>query len=42
MRQGWFAENRVRPGAAIDMQAVAAALKARGFDSAKYGIATQP
>jgi uncharacterized protein len=42
MRQGWYADNRVRPGAAIDMKAVAAALKARGFDPAKYGIAAGP
>jgi uncharacterized membrane protein (UPF0127 family) len=38
MRQGWFAANGVRPGAAIDLVAVAAALKARGFDPTKYGI----
>jgi uncharacterized protein len=38
MRQGWFSANGVRPGAAIDMAAVAAALKARGFDPSKYGI----
>ncbi len=38
MRQGWFAANGVRPGAAIDLAAVAAALRARGFDPSKYGI----
>ncbi len=38
MRQGWFAANGVRPGAAIDLAAVAAALRARGFDPAKFGI----
>jgi uncharacterized membrane protein (UPF0127 family) len=37
-RQGWFSENGVRAGAAIDLKAVAAALKARGFDPAKYGL----
>jgi uncharacterized membrane protein (UPF0127 family) len=38
MRQGWFAKNGVRPGAVIDLKAIAAALKERGFDPAKYGI----
>jgi hypothetical protein len=42
MRQGWYAENGVRPGAAIDIAAVASALKARGFDPARFGIASQP
>jgi uncharacterized protein len=42
MRQGWFAENHVRPGAAIDLRALAAALKERGFDPAKYGIRPAP
>jgi uncharacterized protein len=42
MRQGWYAANGVRPGAAIDMAAVAAALKARGFDPGKFGIAAGP
>ena len=38
MRQGWFAENGVRAGAAIDMKAVADALKARGFEPARFGL----
>lgn len=38
MRQGWFSENGVRAGAVIDLKAVAAALKARGFEPAKYGL----
>jgi uncharacterized membrane protein (UPF0127 family) len=38
MRQGWFAAHGVRPGAAIDLTAVAAALKARGFDPSRFGI----
>ena len=42
MRQGWYAANGVRPGAAIDLAAVAAALKARGFDPGKFGIAAGP
>ncbi len=37
-RQGWFSENGVRAGAVIDLKAVAAAMKARGFDPAKYGL----
>jgi len=42
MRQGWYAENGVRPGAAVDLAAVAAALKARGFDPARFGFAAPP
>jgi uncharacterized membrane protein (UPF0127 family) len=38
MPQGWFAANGVRPGAAIDRGALAAALRERGFDPAKYGL----
>ena len=38
MRQGWFREHGVRPGARIDLEAVAAGLRARGFDPAVYGI----
>lgn len=38
MNQGWFAKNGVKPGAQIDLKALAAALKARGFDPSKYGI----
>jgi uncharacterized membrane protein (UPF0127 family) len=36
--QGWFAANGVRPGASIDVKALAAAVKERGFDPAKYGL----
>jgi uncharacterized membrane protein (UPF0127 family) len=36
--QGWFAANGVRTGASIDVAAVEAAIKARGFDAAKYGF----
>jgi uncharacterized membrane protein (UPF0127 family) len=42
MRQGWFAENGVRPGAAIDLRAIAAAMRERGFDPANYGIGRTP
>lgn len=38
MNQGWFRENGVKPGAQLDLKAVAAALKARGFEPARYGI----
>jgi uncharacterized protein len=38
MRQGWFSKNGVRPGAQVDMKAVAAAVKARGFEPAKLGV----
>ncbi len=38
MPQGWFAANGVRPGAGVDLKALAAALKARGFDPARFGI----
>jgi uncharacterized membrane protein (UPF0127 family) len=38
MRQGWYAENGVRPGASIDLKELAAALTARGFDPLKFGI----
>jgi hypothetical protein len=38
MPRGWLAANGVRPGARIDMKALAGALKARGFDPLKFGI----
>jgi uncharacterized membrane protein (UPF0127 family) len=38
MPRGWFAAHGVVPGARIDMKALAGALKARGFDPAKYRI----
>jgi len=38
MPGGWFAAHGVRPGSRVDMRAVAAALKARGFDPGKFGI----
>ena len=39
MRSGWYGDNRIGPGAALDMAAVVSALKARGFDPGKYGLA---
>lgn len=38
MNQDWYHHNGVRPGAQLDLKAVAAALKARGFDPNKYGL----
>jgi len=38
MPRGWFAAHGVRPGSRMDMKAVAAALKARGFDPEKFGM----
>ncbi len=38
MPKGWFAANGVRAGAQIDMAAVAAAMKARGFEPGKFGM----
>lgn len=38
MNQGWFRENGVRPGATLDLKALAAALQARGFEPRNYGL----
>jgi uncharacterized membrane protein (UPF0127 family) len=38
MNQGWFSRNGVRPGTQLDLKALATALKARGFDPAKFGL----
>jgi uncharacterized membrane protein (UPF0127 family) len=38
MPKGWFAANGIRAGSRIDMNAVAGALKARGFDPVKFGL----
>jgi uncharacterized protein len=38
MNQGWFQRSRVKPGAWLDLKALAAALKARGFDPRKFGL----
>ncbi|MEO6567896.1 MAG: DUF192 domain-containing protein [Opitutaceae bacterium] len=38
MNQRWYHENAVKPGASIDLKALAAALKARGFDADKFGL----
>lgn len=38
MNQGWFAAHNLRPGARLDLDAVADALKARGFTPVLYGL----
>ncbi|HXQ81495.1 MAG TPA: DUF192 domain-containing protein [Opitutaceae bacterium] len=38
MPQGWFASNGIRPGARLDLKALGAALKARGFEPAKFRL----
>jgi uncharacterized protein len=38
MNQGWFRENGLKPGAKLDLPALAAALKARGFAPRTYGL----
>ena len=38
MNQGWFSANGVRPDAKLDLPALAAALRARGFDPVKFGL----
>jgi hypothetical protein len=38
VNQGWFRENGVKPGAQLDMKAVAEAMKARGFELREFGL----
>lgn len=38
MNQGWFKRNDVKPGAKLDLKAVAEALKARGFKPEQAGL----
>lgn len=38
VNQGWFQANGVRPGARLDLKAVAAALKARDFEPRRFGL----
>ena len=38
MNQGWFARNGVKPGAKLELKAVAAALKARGLKPEAAGL----
>jgi uncharacterized protein len=39
MNQGWFRQNGIKPGMELDRKALVAALKARGFDPRKFGLA---
>ena len=38
MNQGWFARHNLKSGAQLDLKALAAALKARGFNPVDYGV----
>lgn len=38
MNQGWFARNGVKPGAKLDLKAVAEALRARGLKPEQAGL----
>jgi uncharacterized membrane protein (UPF0127 family) len=38
MNQGWFRASDVRPGAQLDLVALAAALKERGFNPKDFGL----
>ena len=38
VNQGWFERNGVKAGATLDLEALAAALKARGFKPENYGL----
>lgn len=38
VNQGWFRENGVKPGAQLDLKALATALKARGFEPRRFGL----
>ncbi len=38
MNQGWYHAHGLRPGAMLDLKALAAALRARDFDPRKFGI----
>lgn len=38
MNQGWYRDSGVKPGAQLDLKALAAALKARGFEPRKFGL----
>jgi uncharacterized membrane protein (UPF0127 family) len=38
VNQGWFREHGVKPGAQLDLKALAAALEARGFEPRRFGL----
>jgi uncharacterized protein len=41
VNQGWFRANGVKPGVKLDLKALAAALKDRGFEPRRYGLEKQ-
>ncbi len=38
MNQGWYRDHAVKPGTKLDLKALAAALKARGFEPRRFGL----
>jgi len=38
VNQGWYRDRDVKPGAKLDLKALAAALKARGFEPRRFGL----
>ena len=38
LNQGWFVANQVKPGAKLDLEALSAALKARGLEPWDYAV----
>lgn len=38
MNQGWYARNGVKPGAVLDLKALAEAVRARGFKPEAFGL----
>jgi hypothetical protein len=38
VHQGWYAANGIKPGAKLDLPALAEALRARGFDPKRFGL----
>ncbi len=41
MAAGWYQEKGILPGARLDLKSLAAALRQRGMDPARYGIGRQ-
>ena len=42
VNQGWYESHHVVSGATLDLKALAAALRARGFDPAQFGLGRTP
>jgi uncharacterized protein len=42
MNQAWFAASGVKPGARLDLAALAAAMRARGFEPRRFGLDDTP